>query len=113
MPSWKEVLGRNNYLNLERLGKQVITGEIERIEVNDKGFKGDGKAKLVIDLVGREERITLNLESTIALGKMFGEDYEEWVGGKVKVQQGMVAFGKDGKVKAIVVTPVSKPKKGK
>lgn len=100
-------MNRNNYANLDRIKGKQIVGSIERIEVDDKGFKGNGKSRFIIDLDSSEMRFNLNLESCMALAKEFGDDTDDWIGKLVQVKEGKVAFGK-GQVPAILVTPAPK-----
>lgn len=112
MPSWKEIMSRNNFANLERMKGKVIVGTIERVEIDDKGYKGNGKQRFIIDLDSTEMRFNLNLESCIALGSEYGDDTDDWVGKKVRCFVGQVAFGK-GKVPGILVNPEKGKVKGK
>lgn len=113
MSSWKDIMGRNNYANIDRMRGKVIVGTIESIEINEKGFKGDGKHKLVIDLDSTDMRFTLNLESCKNLAAAYGDEYDEWVGYKVQAKLGKVPFGKSGTVDAIIVAPIEKRRKAK
>ena len=107
MPSWKDLYNQNNFLNLERLGSKTLIGEIERAEPHQSSFKGKEITRLVLDVSSIDARISLNQESCASLSKAFGEDYDEWVGKKVRVKRGSVKFG-EGSVPAICVEPLSK-----
>lgn len=104
MASWKEFMGRNNFYSLQNFPKNPVLDTIERIEVNEKGYKGDGKARFVLDLEKDEHRVTLNLESCKLLAAEYGDDTDDWIGKKVKIIKGTVPFGKTT-TPALIVMP--------
>ena len=85
MPSFKDIY-RTPLLSAKTLGKKTITGPIESVNVEPvKGQSGETQTKIVIEMCGGDIRIALNKGNAINLGKVLGEDYEKWVGKRVKV----------------------------
>lgn len=68
------------------LNGKPVTGIITQVypDVN-KGKDSDGSTKLVVELGEGEHRIQLNKTNALSLGKLLGDDYDTWIGRKVKV----------------------------
>lgn len=56
------------------------------------GKDSDGTTKLVIELGDGDHRIQLNKSNALILSKELGDDFETWVGKKIKVSQVDTAF---------------------
>lgn len=105
MASWKEIYKGGGFMTLKQLGTRVVVGELESVEPRERTFKKGAATKLEAMISGLDSPVILNQDSCKDLAKTFGEDYDDWVGNRVKVSKGKVAFG-EGEVPAIRVTPV-------
>jgi len=104
MGSWKEIYKGGGFMTLKQLGSRTVIGQIESIEPKERTFKKGSATKLEATITGLDNPVILNQDSCKKLAEAFGEDFDDWVGEKVKVAKGRVAFG-EGEVPAILVTP--------
>lgn len=110
MANWMDIYKGGGFYTLDQLGNKTLTGEIVTCEPVERTIKKSTATKLEITLDVDDKPIILNQDSCKALAKAFGNDYDDWIGQKVRVAKGKVAFGK-GSVPAIVVSPLSNPKR--
>ncbi len=93
MPSWKDHY-KTSVLSAKRWDKKEHTGKIIEAAVitveNEKTNKAAERFCLTIE--GLDMPLPLNKTNCLDLSKAWGEDYENWIGKKVKVSLHKVEY---------------------
>lgn len=85
MASVKDFYKRKLLAAKDLKGKTIV-GKITAVNPETAtGKDSDGSTKLVIELDDGEQRIQLNKTNALALSKELGDDFDTWIGKKVKV----------------------------
>ena len=78
MPSYKAVYS-GDYLKADDIyGKRLLV-TVDKVALTQV-HEDDAKKKLVVAFVGKKAKLVLNKTNATKLGKLFGEDYDGWVG---------------------------------
>ena len=103
MASWRTVRTGRQFVNLDYLGNKVLKDVLESV----KPSQYNGKPQLIATLKNLQFNVAINSTSCELLEKAWGEEFESWVGKKVKVSKGKAKFGRS-LVDAIIVSPDGK-----
>lgn len=76
---------KRKLLSAKEMKKPIVGVITEVYPEASTGKDADGKTKIIIELDDGEQRIQLNKGNALSLAKELGDDYETWVGKKVKV----------------------------
>lgn len=85
MASVKDFYKRKLLAAKDLKGKSITGKIIQVTPETTTGKDSDGTTKLVVELDTDDIRVQLNKTNALILCKELGEDYETWVGKKVKV----------------------------
>jgi hypothetical protein len=107
MASYKDFY-QTPLMSAKNLPKAGITGTVETINPEQqKGKDGQGGTKLVIEINGGDVRIALNKTNAVIMAKAYGEDFQQWVGKKIKITTHKTSYmgaATDG----LLIVPISK-----
>src|SRR5512139_2427908 len=99
MPNIDDVFGGTTLKSADIKGKNPVV-TIEDVTVKEfKDQDGSTKKKLMVSFVGASKALVCNVTNARRIAHLYGADYAEWAGKKIKLQVDMVDFGgqvKDG-----------------
>lgn len=100
---WREVRTGVQFINLDYLGTKTIKDTLEKV------FEGKYRDKpQIIGFLAKEKKnVAINTTSCELLEKVYGDDFDDWVGKKVSIKAGKANFGKS-KVDAVIISPEGK-----
>lgn len=111
MGQWQDIYSANKLMSVKMMKGKTLSGIIESVDVQEREYQGKSATRLELTVAGFDAKVRLNTDSCKLLAAKWGDDYEEWVGGKVQCKVGKVEFGDDGTKAGIITTPIGpKPK---
>ena len=93
MPSIDDVFGGTTIKSEDIKGKNPVV-TIENVVPKDfTESDGKTKKKLMITFVGAKKALVCNVTNARRIAHLYGNDYSDWKGRKIKLQVEMVDFG--------------------
>ncbi len=71
---------------------QVIAGTISSVTPETPKGKPNDDPKLTVEINDGQVRVSLNKTNALALAKELGDDFDEWIGKKIKITQVPTSF---------------------
>jgi len=79
-----------NWLKADDLKGKAVVVTIESAEIEEVGQ--DKEKKLCLHFVGKDKGLIVNKTNATTIGKIHGEDTDEWIGKKIKLMPREVEF---------------------
>jgi hypothetical protein len=95
----------SKFLKAADLMGRNITVEIDRVEMDDVG--GDDGDKPILYFKGKEKGLVLNKTNAQTISLVYGDDTDDWAGGKLLLFEAQVSFqGKNVAAIRVRIPPV-------
>lgn len=83
------------FLKADDLNGRAVTVTIESVKLEEIGQGRDKDKKLVISFVGKEKKLVCNKTNAGTIGKLHGDDTDDWEGKQIILQPREVEFQGD------------------
>ena len=82
----------SNYLKAADLNGKSVTVVIAGVEMVELGQGRDKESKLLISFRGKEKQLVCNKTNATTIGKLYGDDTDDWVGQPITLAPREVEF---------------------
>jgi len=97
-------LGSSDFLKAADLGTATPTLTVKSVSSHEFNDDGGSRQKLVLEFIGKDKMVVLNVTNTRAMAAAFGNESDNWIGKQVLLSVRQTQMGP-----GIGVTPMQAP----
>jgi hypothetical protein len=97
----------SNFLKADDLNGKPVTLTISGVEIEQLGQGKDKEKKLVIQFRGTEKKLICNKTNAGTIGKLYGDDTDDWIGQRITIAPREVEF--QGEMMMAIRVSLTKP----
>jgi hypothetical protein len=97
----------SNFLKADDLNGKPVTLTISSVEMETLGTGKDKESKLIVQFKGTEKKLVCNKTNANTIGKLYGDDTDDWIGQRITIKPMEVEF--QGEMKMAIRVSLTKP----
>lgn len=97
----------SNFLKADDLNGKPVTLTIAAVEMETLGQGKDKESKLIVQFKGTEKKLVCNKTNANTIGKLYGDDTDDWIGQRITIKPMEVEF--QGEMKLAIRVSLTKP----